>query len=71
MASGWREQSPGGQVQVVSQVLDTCIKVKDRMSELKLKPFSDQCCGFVTFWYGFVSAPLTNGSGSGSCYFRA
>jgi hypothetical protein len=25
------------------------------------------CCGSVTFWYGL---PLTNGSGSGSWYFR-
>ncbi len=27
----------------------------------------DQCCGFVTFWYGSGSAPLTYGSGS--CFF--
>ncbi len=29
---------------------------------------SKQCCGSMTFWGG--SMPLTNGSGSGSCYFR-
>jgi hypothetical protein len=31
-----------------------------------------QCCGSMKFWYGSgcVSIPLTNGSGSGFCYFR-
>jgi hypothetical protein len=28
------------------------------------------CCGSVTFWFDSGSRPLTNGSGSRSCYFR-
>ncbi len=35
---------------------------------------SNQCCGSMKFWYRSGSADLylsqTNGSGSGSCYFR-
>ncbi len=38
-----------------------------RLLHLKVR-CCNQCCRSVTFWCG--SVPRTNGSGSGSCYFR-
>jgi hypothetical protein len=38
--------------------------------EESLKSTGMQCCRSVTFCYGSGSAPLTNGSGSRSCYCR-
>ncbi len=54
-AAHWRKEEAQGEIFVISSVF------------LFLY---GQCSGSVTFWYGSVSLPLSNGSGSGSCSFR-